>query len=80
MIRPSGHFVLDDLSAVDIMLSFPAEIAVAQGKSENYPKLAAFVAALHTRPAYIRALEKAGLRYKYGPAFHVPVQTDSTNA
>lgn len=60
IIRPSGHFVLDDLSAVDIMLSFPAEIAVKQGFGDKLPKLAAFVAAIHARPAYQRALEKGG--------------------
>jgi glutathione S-transferase len=59
-LRPSGHFVLDDLSAADIMLSFPAEIAIRQGRGEDYPKLAAFVAANQARPAYVRALEAGG--------------------
>lgn len=59
-LRPSGHFVLDDLSAADIMLSFPAEIAVAQGGGKTRPKLAAFVQAIHDRPAWRRALEKSG--------------------
>lgn len=60
ILRPSGHFVLDELSAVDAMLSFPAEVAIAQGYGEKLPKLAAFVAAIHARPAYQRALEKGG--------------------
>ena len=60
VLRPSGHFVLDDLSAADIMLSFPAEIAVAQGRAASRPKLAGFVEWLHARPAYRRALEKGG--------------------
>ena len=55
MLRPSGHFVLDDLSAVDIMLSFPAEVAVRQKRGAEYPKLAQFVEAIHNRPAYQRA-------------------------
>ncbi len=59
-LRPSGHFILDDLSAADIMLSFPAEIAVHQGKSDNLPKLKAFVERIQARPAYRRALEKGG--------------------
>lgn len=60
-IRPSGHFVLDDLSAADIMLSFPAEIAVKRYDAANrYPKLAAFVADFQARPAYRRALAKGG--------------------
>lgn len=60
VLRPSGHFVLDDLSAADIMLSFPAEIAVAQGRAASRPKLAGFVEWLQARPAYRRALEKGG--------------------
>ncbi|MFT7027654.1 MAG: glutathione S-transferase [Paracoccaceae bacterium] len=60
MLRPSGHFVLDQLSAADIMLSFPAEIAVAQRAVEGRPKLAAFVAAMQARPAYQRGLEQGG--------------------
>lgn len=64
MLRPSGHFVLDSLSAVDIMLSFPAEIAMRQKRGEALPKLAAFVEAIHARPAYRRALEKGG-EYAY---------------
>lgn len=59
-LRPSGHFVGDDLSAADIMMSFPAEIAAMQGRLAGRPKLAAFVAWLQSRPAYRRALEKGG--------------------
>ncbi|MEM1038844.1 MAG: glutathione S-transferase [Pseudomonadota bacterium] len=60
MLRPSGHFVLDALSAADIMLSFPAEIAMRQKRGADLPKLAAFVEAMHARPAYQRGLEKGG--------------------
>ena len=42
-LRPSGHFVLDRLSAADIMLSFPAQIALRQGRGEEFPRLAGFV-------------------------------------
>ncbi len=59
-LRDSGHFVLDDLSAADIMLSFPAEVAIAQGRGKHYPKLASFVSHIHARPAYQRALERGG--------------------
>lgn len=59
-LRPSGHFVLDDLSAADIMLSFPAEIAIKQGQGKAFPKLAQFVAHIQSRPAYKHALEKGG--------------------
>ena len=60
VLRPSGHFVLDDLSAVDIMLSFPAEVAIKQGFGERFPKLAGFVEHIQGRPAYRRALDKGG--------------------
>lgn len=60
LLRPSGHYVLDDLSAADIMLSFPAEVAAAQGRVANRPKLAQFVEWLQARRAYRRALEKGG--------------------
>jgi glutathione S-transferase len=60
MLRPSGHFVLDDLSAADIMLSFPAEIAMRQGRRDDFPRLAEFVAAIHARPAYKAAALQGG--------------------
>ncbi len=61
ILRPSGHFVLDDLSAADIMLSFPAQIAMRLERRATYPKLAAFVDACEARPAYKRAVEKGGV-------------------
>ncbi|AVO36538.1 glutathione S-transferase family protein [Pukyongiella litopenaei] len=60
VLRPSGHFVLDDLSAADIMLSFPAEIAMRMGRAEAFPKLAGFVEWVRARPAYQRALTRGG--------------------
>jgi glutathione S-transferase len=60
MLRPSGHYVLDDLSAADIMLSFPATIALRYGRAAEFPKIAAFVNWMNTRPAFTRALERAG--------------------
>ena len=59
-INASGHFIGDSLSAADIMLSFPAEIAIMQGHSATKPKLAAFVATMHARPQWKVALEKGG--------------------
>ena len=64
-LRPSGHFIGDSLSAADIMLSFPAEIAIMQGMAPRYPKLAAFVNMCHDRPAWRRAREKGGAYYGY---------------
>ncbi|MGR3711909.1 MAG: glutathione S-transferase family protein [Shimia sp.] len=54
-LRASGHFVLDELSAVDAMMIFPAEIAVRDDGATQYPALAKFVEAIHARPAYQRA-------------------------
>lgn len=56
LVRASGHYVLDHLSAADIMLSFPAEVAMAQGRAEEFPDLARFVDTIHGRPAYARAV------------------------
>ena len=59
-LLPSGYFVGDSLTGADIMLSFPAEAAVKIGRAADKPKLTAFVAAIHARPAYQAALEKGG--------------------
>ena len=59
-IGAGGFFVGDALSAADIMLSFPAEVAIAQGRGAALPKLAAFVASTQARPAYQRGLAKGG--------------------
>ncbi len=65
-LRPSGFFVGDKLTASDIMLSFPAEIAILQGGGAIYPKLDAFVKSIQARPAYVRALQKGG-PYRFAP-------------
>lgn len=54
------HFVGSDWTAADVMMSFPAEIAVMQGYGERAPKLAAFVEKVHARPAWQRARERGG--------------------
>lgn len=60
LLRPSGHFVLDRLCAADIMLSFPAQVALRLNRGDDFPKLAEFVAAMSARPAFQIAIEKAG--------------------
>lgn len=60
ILRPSGHFVGDSWTGADVMLSFPAEVAVMQGQAAKLPKLSAFVSAIHARPAWQRAREKGG--------------------
>lgn len=61
----SGFWVGDSLTAADIMLSFPAEVAVMQGRAADKPKLTAFVNWLHARPAWQRAREKGGAYYGF---------------
>ena len=59
-IRPSLHFVGDRWTAADVMMSFPAEIVVMQGFGTTAPRLAAFVEAVHARPAWQRARARGG--------------------
>jgi glutathione S-transferase len=48
-------------SAADVQMSFPLEAAQARaGLDANRPQLMAFLARIHARPAYQRALEKGG--------------------
>ena len=48
-------------SAADIQLSFVLEAASARGGFEQrHPKLTAFLARIHARAAYLRALERGG--------------------
>lgn len=60
ILRTSGHFIGDSWTGADVMLSFPAEVAVMQGAGASLPKLSSFVAAIHARPAWQRAREKGG--------------------
>lgn len=60
LVRPSGHFVLDRLSAADIMLSFPAEIAMRMDRGAEFPALKGYVDMIHSRPAYQRATDRGG--------------------
>ncbi|MFN3425422.1 MAG: glutathione S-transferase family protein [Novosphingobium meiothermophilum] len=60
ILRPSGHFIGDDWTGADVMLSFPAEIALMQGRGAQYPRLSAFVASIHARPAWQAARAKGG--------------------
>ena len=51
----------NDFTAADIQMSFPLEAASARGGlDQNYPKAMAWLAKIHARPAYKRALEVGG--------------------
>ena len=60
------YFAGDALTAADIMMIFPLEAAHARGRLKGYEACQDFVAKIHKRPAYNRAIEKGG-EYAYGP-------------
>jgi glutathione S-transferase len=54
-------FAGSEFSAADVQMSFPLEAAAARaGLDERYPKLTDWLARIHARPAYARALAKGG--------------------
>ena len=64
-LAASPWFAGDDLTAADVMMSFPLEAAAHRaGSSLVRPHTAAWLAKIHARPAYQRALA-AGGSYAY---------------
>jgi glutathione S-transferase len=61
-LRDGGPwFAGKQFTAADIQMSFPIEAAAARaGLDAKRPKLMDFLARIHSRPAYKRALEKGG--------------------
>ena len=54
-------FASAQFSAADIQMSFPLEAAAARGGlDQRYPNLTDFLARIHARPAYQRALAQGG--------------------
>lgn len=54
-------FAGSEVTGADIQMSFPLEAAaVRAGRPEAYPGIRDFLARIHARPAYRRALEKGG--------------------
>ena len=54
-------FAGGEMTAADIMMSFPLEAARARGGLDaRYPRLLDFLDRIHARPAYRRALERGG--------------------
>jgi glutathione S-transferase len=50
-----------DFSAADVMMSFPLEVAVVRGGLDaRFPRLNDWLARIHERPAYQRALKNGG--------------------
>jgi glutathione S-transferase len=57
----STYFAGEEFSAADVMMSFPLETGAQRGGAfEGRPRLKAFVARIHARPAYKTAIEKGG--------------------
>jgi len=54
------YFLGDELSAADVHLSFPIQLARMLYGLDAYPNLAGFLDRIHARPAYRRAVEKGG--------------------
>ena len=58
-------FAGNELTGADIQMSFPLEAAASRaGLGEQYPRLSNFLARIHARPAYARALDRGG-KYAY---------------
>ena len=53
-------FAGPEFTAADIMMSFPLEAGAARAGADSRPHVKAFLASIHARPAYQRALEKGG--------------------
>ena len=56
----SAWFAGPELTAADVMMSFPVEAAASRNGLGSRPKLKAWLLAVHGRPAYQRALERGG--------------------
>lgn len=57
----SGWFAGAGLTAADIQMSFPLEVAVHRGGlNESRPRLMDFLKRIHARPSYRRAIERGG--------------------
>jgi glutathione S-transferase len=60
-LTPRNWFAGTDFTAADIQMSFPLEAAQARGGlGPQYPRLHDWLARIHARPAYQRALESGG--------------------
>lgn len=55
-----GWFAGERFTAADIQMSFPIEAAAARMDLRDRPNLRDFLARIHARPAYARALEQGG--------------------
>jgi len=60
-LEKSAWFAGGELTAADVMMSFPVEAAAVRTDLETeYPRLRAFLERVQARPAYRKALERGG--------------------
>ncbi|MCQ0988658.1 glutathione S-transferase family protein [Jiella marina] len=59
-IGSSGWFAGPEMTAADIMMSFPVEAAGQRFGYENHPSLRDFLQRIHARTAYRQALKRGG--------------------
>jgi glutathione S-transferase len=60
-LKQRPWFAGEDFTAADVQMSFPLEAAAARGGLDaRYPAMTAWLAKIHARPAYQRALEVGG--------------------
>ncbi|MEH6696100.1 MAG: glutathione S-transferase [Hyphomonas sp.] len=59
-LAETGWFAGADLSAADIMMSFPLEAAASRAGADKSTAVMDFLGRIHARPAYQRALEAGG--------------------
>ncbi len=59
-MKGKDYFVGNELSGADIMMLFPLDLAGARGVLAPFEALSAWVERIHSRPAFVRALEKGG--------------------
>jgi glutathione S-transferase len=60
-LKQRPWFAGDDFTAADVQMSFPLEAAAARGGLDaRYPAATAWLAKIHARPAYQRALAAGG--------------------
>ena len=59
-LSKSEWFAGSEMTGADIMMSFPLEAGAARAGASTRPHVKAFLAKIHARPAYQRALERGG--------------------
>ena len=59
-VAREGWFAGPDFTAADVMMSFPVEMASLRADLSARPSIRDWLARIHARPAYARALQAGG--------------------